>query len=132
MPTKLTFIISFVLIFVLSRALTLQGAQEASGNLPSRSISPNDLLSITVYGSPELTRLVRVGTDGLIRLPMLTRKVIAAGMLPQELEERLADALTEDGILVDPAVTVAIAEYSEYSPHQRRRRRTPSAHLSGI
>jgi polysaccharide export outer membrane protein len=43
---------------------------------------------------------------------MLTHKVVAAGILPQELEERLAGALTEDGILVDPSVTVVIAEYS--------------------
>jgi polysaccharide export outer membrane protein len=98
------------LLFVF--ALGIHAAQEAPGNLPARPISPNDLLSITVYGSPELTRSVRVGTDGLIRLPMLTHKVLAAGTLPQELEERLAVALTEDGILVDPSVTVAIAEYS--------------------
>jgi len=93
-------------------ALALHAAQEAPGNLPARSISPNDLLSITVYGSPELTRSVRVGTDGLVRLPMLAHKVLASGVLPQELEERIARALTEDGILVDPSVTVAIAEYS--------------------
>jgi polysaccharide biosynthesis/export protein len=100
------------LSLLLIAALALHAAQEAPGNLPARSIAPNDLLSITVYGSPELTRSVRVGTDGLIRLPMLTHKVLAAGMLPQELEERVAAALTEDGILVEPAVTVAIAEYS--------------------
>jgi len=91
---------------------SLQAAQEASGNLPARPISPNDLLSVTVYGSPELTRSVRVGSDGLIRLPMLSQRVAAVGMLPQELEERLAAALTADGILVEPSVTVAIAEYS--------------------
>jgi polysaccharide export outer membrane protein len=99
-----------ILIFV--SVFYLHAAQEAPGNLPARPISPNDLLSVTVYGSPELTRSVRVGTDGLIRLPLLTHKMPAAGMLPQELEERLASALNADGILVDPAVTVAIAEYS--------------------
>src|SRR6202035_5333163 len=44
--------------------------------------------------------------------PMLARKVPAAGMLPQELELSLAGALAADGILIDPSVTVAIAEYS--------------------
>jgi polysaccharide export outer membrane protein len=43
---------------------------------------------------------------------MLAHKMPAAGILPQELEERLASALNADGILVDPSVTVAIAEYS--------------------
>jgi polysaccharide export outer membrane protein len=99
-----------ILIFL--SAIYVQAAQEAPGNLPARPISPNDLLSITVYGSPELTRSVRVGADGLIRLPMLAHKMPAAGILPQELEERLASALNADGILVDPSVTVAIAEYS--------------------
>jgi polysaccharide export outer membrane protein len=100
------------LILIFLSAFYLQAAQEAPGNLPARPISPNDLLSVTVYGSPELTRSVRVGADGLIRLPMLAHKMPAAGMLPQELEERLASALNADGILVDPSVTVAIAEYS--------------------
>jgi polysaccharide export outer membrane protein len=100
------------LIQLLLSALCLQAAQEAPGNLPARPISPNDLLSVTVYGSPELTRSVRVGSDGLIRLPMLAHKMAAAGMLPQELEERVASALNADGILVDPSVTVAIAEYA--------------------
>jgi polysaccharide export outer membrane protein len=102
----------FFFSLVLFSASCLWASQEAPGNLPARPISPADLLSITVYGSPELTRSVRVGTDGLIRLPMLVRKVEAAGMLPQELEVRLASALAADGILVDPSVTVAIAEYS--------------------
>lgn len=100
------------LLLIFWCAIYLQAAQEAPGNLPARPISPNDLLSVTVYGSPELTRSVRVGTDGMIRLPMLAHKMPAAGMLPQELEERLASALNADGILVDPSVTVAIAEYS--------------------
>lgn len=102
----------FKLYLVFLAVICLSAAQEAPGNLPARPISPNDLLSITVYGSPELTRSVRVGADGLIRLPMLARKIEAVGMLPQELEVRLASALSSDGILVDPSVTVAIAEYS--------------------
>jgi polysaccharide export outer membrane protein len=87
-------------------------AQEVHGNLPARPIAPNDLISVTVYGSPELTRLVRVGSDGYIRFPMLPEKVAATGLEPVQLEERIATELTEAKILVDPAVTVAIAEYA--------------------
>jgi polysaccharide export outer membrane protein len=102
----------FPLGLILLSAICLHAAPQAPGNLPARSISANDLLSVTVYGSPELTRSVRVGADGMIRLPMLSHKIQASGMLPQELEEGLAAALNTDGILVDPSVTVAIAEYS--------------------
>jgi polysaccharide biosynthesis/export protein len=84
---------------------------QTPGNLPARKIVPNDLLSISVYGSPELTRSVRVGMDGTIRLPMLA-PLSAQGSLPDELEGKIASALSKGGILVDPAVTVAIAEYS--------------------
>ena len=83
----------------------------ASANLPAQAIGASDLLAISVYGAPELTRTVRVGDDGLIRLPMLRRKINVLGRMPAEVETLLAEALIEEEILVDPAVSVAIAEY---------------------
>ena len=97
----------FAFLTVAACALAQNGA-----NLPSRAIAPNDLLTLTVYGSPELSRSLRVGSDGTVRLPMLSRRVKAAGALPQELEEIVSKALSEGGILVDPAVSIGIAEYS--------------------
>jgi polysaccharide export outer membrane protein len=82
-----------------------------SGNLPAQKIGPNDLLSISVYGAPELTRTVRVSAEGFIRLAMLKQKVNAQGLMPSEVEEKIAVALTAEQILVDPVVTVNIAEY---------------------
>ncbi len=55
---------------------------EASANLPAQRIGPNDLIAVSVYDSPELTRTVRVGADGLIRLPMLKQRIQAEGLLP--------------------------------------------------
>jgi polysaccharide biosynthesis/export protein len=88
-------------------------AQEPSlaGNLPAQKIGPNDLLSVTVYGAPELTRTVRVSSEGFLRLPMLKQKVEAIGLMPSDLEEKIATALDTEKILVDPVVTVTIAEY---------------------
>ena len=100
------------LLQLLLPALALRAAQEAPGNLPARPIAPNDLVSVTVYGSPELTRSVRVGSDGYLRFPMLPQKIVASGLEPVQLEERIAKELEEARILVDPAVTVAIAEYA--------------------
>jgi polysaccharide export outer membrane protein len=96
------------------QALWQEGqSPEASlaGNLPAQKIGPNDLLSISVYGAPELTRTVRVGADGFLRLPMLKKKVEAKGLMPVDLEDEIASALSAEQILVDPVVTVAIAEY---------------------
>ncbi len=88
-----------------------QEAQPLPGNLPAQKIGPNDLLSLSVYGSPELTRTVRVSAEGFLRLPMLKQKVEAKGLMPSDLEEKIATALSAEEILVDPVVTVTIAEY---------------------
>jgi polysaccharide export outer membrane protein len=81
------------------------------GNLPIQRIGADDLISIQVYDSPELTRTVRVSQEGYIRLPMMTRPVKAAGLLPTELEGFVADELKAEQILIRPMVTVSIAEY---------------------
>ena len=83
-------------------------------NLPAQKIGPNDLLNISVYDAPELTRTVRVGADGLIRLPMLKRQIKAEGLMPAQLESAIAEAVTAEQLLVDPFVTVTVAEYSSY------------------
>ncbi|HVO99148.1 MAG TPA: polysaccharide biosynthesis/export family protein [Bryobacteraceae bacterium] len=107
--------LSFLLLFAgFIPAQEIQtAAMEPSllGNLPAQKIGPNDLLSISVYGAPELTRTVRVSAEGFIRLPMLKQKVEAKGLMPSDLEEKIAVALSVAEILVDPVVTVTIAEY---------------------
>ena len=85
---------------------------EPSTNLPAQKIGPRDLISIQVYDSPELTRMVRVGSDGNIHLPMLKQQIKAEGLMPDVLEDVLAKALAEEGLIVDPFVTVTVAEYS--------------------
>lgn len=85
--------------------------QMVSTNLPSQRIGPNDLLSIQIYGAPELSRTVRVSQEGKIQIPMLKVGFIADGKFPGELESVIAEALAREKILVDPSVTVTIAEY---------------------
>lgn len=85
---------------------------ESPVNLPAQKIGPRDLIAIQVYDSPELTRTVRIGADGMFRLPMLKQPIQAEGLMPSDLETALAKALEEEGILVEPLVTVTVAEYS--------------------
>jgi len=80
-------------------------------NLPTEKIGKDDLIGITVYDAPELTRTVRVGSDGDIRLPMLRQHIPAAGLYPAELETAIAAALTDGNVLVDPIVSVSVVEY---------------------
>jgi polysaccharide biosynthesis/export protein len=85
---------------------------DGSGNLPTQPVGINDLLSVTVYGAPELSRAVRVSPDGAMRLPMLKQSIAARGLLPSELEGRIAAAFAEEQILIDPVVTITLAEIS--------------------
>ena len=83
----------------------------AYSNLPTQPVGPDDLLALSVYDSPELTRTVRVDADGNIRLPMLKDAIQVRGMVPSQLESAIARALTKGNVLVDPVVTVTIVEY---------------------
>jgi polysaccharide export outer membrane protein len=101
-------------VYLLLLLLCVAKAQEPalpSTNLPARPLVANDLLSVVVYGAPELTRSVRVSGTGNIRMPMLKRTIEVAGLMPSDVEARIAEALAAEEILVDPAVTVTVAEY---------------------
>src|ERR1044071_794026 len=64
-------------------------AAEATGtNLPIQRIGANDLVAISVYDAPELTRTVRVDAEGFVRLPMLKHRLQAVGLMPAELDRQ--------------------------------------------
>ena len=86
---------------------------ETGANLPAQKIGARDLIVVQVYGSPELSRSVRVGTDGMIRLPMLRQRIQGAGMMPNDLENTVAKALEEEGLIVDPLVKIGRASCRE-------------------
>ena len=91
-----------------NRALTIP---ELGANLPAQAVGPNDLIAVSIYDAPELSRTIRVSADGFIRLPMLKQRIKAQGLFPAELETAIATAVRGEQILVDPFVTVTIAEY---------------------
>ncbi|MBN1689109.1 MAG: polysaccharide biosynthesis/export family protein [Candidatus Omnitrophica bacterium] len=70
-----------------------------------------DLLQIEVYDEEDLTREVRVLTDGMISFPLLG-SITAAGLTVQELEQSLTKKLGEK-YLVNPQVTVFVKEFSQ-------------------
>ena len=85
--------------------------EAGTANLPSQRLGVDDLIAVSVYDAPELTRTVRVETDGSIHLPMLKNGIAAAGIYPGDLESSIADALKSEQILVDPVVKVTVVEY---------------------
>ena len=107
---------SSLAILLLSASSLAQVQPVTTQNLPAQEIHPNDLVGVSVYGEPELTRTVRVGADGTIRLPMLKEKIKADGLMPEELEQAIVRALKTQEILIHPFVTVTVAEYHSLPP----------------
>src|SRR5437588_9970508 len=69
-------------------------------NLPAQKLGVDDLIAVSVYDAPELTRTVRVEGDGSIHLPLLKEGIAAAGKLPRVLEDGIVEALKTEQILV--------------------------------
>ncbi len=81
------------------------------GNHQDYRVGIGDLLEIEVYDEPDLTREVRVLTDGKISLPLLGT-IRAAERTVQELQEEIRRLLGAK-YLVDPQVTVFVKEFSQ-------------------
>lgn len=79
----------------------------APGPSADYQIGPQDVLTISVWKEPEITRTVPVRPDGKISLPLLN-DVQAAGLTPMELAESITIGLKK--FIADPQVTVIVTE----------------------
>lgn len=84
---------------------------DPEANLPAQKVGPNDLLSVSVEDCPELTRNFRVSAKGMLVLPLLKKSIYVAGKLPEEIETEISQALIDGQLLVQPVVSVSVAEY---------------------
>ncbi len=73
---------------------------------PNYTIGPQDVLDISVWKEPELTRSVPVRPDGKISLPLLN-DVQAAGLTPSQLAAQITTSLKK--FVTEPQVTVIVA-----------------------
>jgi polysaccharide export outer membrane protein len=93
--------------------LLSQAGRATLVNYRDYQVGPEDLLEVQVFGQDNLNRQVRVNGQGMISLP-LVGEVQVAGLSPQKLEKRLADAYGSE-FLRNPQMTVTVKEYR----HQR-------------
>ena len=70
-------------------------------------IGPEDVLDISVWKNPELSRKVPVRPDGKVSLP-LVNDIQAAGLTPSQLREQLTKKLTE--FVPTPEVAVIVSD----------------------
>ncbi|HTL47452.1 MAG TPA: polysaccharide biosynthesis/export family protein [Verrucomicrobiae bacterium] len=100
-----------ILAFLLS-AIFCPPSQAAKKEVDSQSykIGVGDLLGVEVYDEPDLTKEVRVLTDGFISFPLLG-SIQAQGNTVRKLENMIRDKLAAK-YLVNPQVTVFVKEFS--------------------
>lgn len=94
-----------------SAGSTSNGLTQSGTPLPLLPLGPDDLLTVNVLGVPALSKPIRVGEDGSIRMPMVDKPIAASGKLPAELESDIAEALRHEELVREPLVTVTVTEY---------------------
>lgn len=83
-------------------------APQAPASSPAYVLGPEDVVEVTVYGYDNLTRIVTVGPDGTISLP-LAGTVMAAGLTVEQLTAALVQRFA--AYIRRPQVTVSVKEY---------------------
>lgn len=102
------------------------GAQGA----PDHRIGAGDMVAIEVFGEQDLSPKVKVGDRGTISYPFLGELQVA-GLTTRELQQRIHDGLKGD-YLIDPKVSVTIAEYRPFYVNGEVRNPGAFAYESGM
>jgi len=103
---------SIVTVGLVASAMVLTGLAATAGVDGEYKIGPEDVLDITVWDNPTLSRAVPVRPDGKISLPLLN-DVQVAGLSPMQLRELLAKKLAE--YMPSPEVSVIVREIRSLS-----------------
>lgn len=88
-------------------------AQDDEANGSGYHISVGDLIEISVYDEPDLSKTIRVPPDGIISYPLLGNLPVL-GLTARELKEKISELLAND-YLVNPQVSVFIRNYGNFS-----------------
>jgi polysaccharide biosynthesis/export protein len=75
------------------------------------SIGSGDLLNVTVFDVPELSRDVRVSQSGTISIPLVPTRLHVAGLTEAQAEQVIADILSANGLVSHPEVGVIVKEH---------------------
>jgi polysaccharide export outer membrane protein len=97
---------------------TTQQTNDRIQELAKLTVSPyadiplgaGDLIHVEVFDVPELSRDVRVSTTGMIGFPLVHERIVAAGLTPFELEQKIQELLIQNGLVSHPQVSVFVKE----------------------
>ena len=74
-------------------------------------IGNGDLLDISVFDVPELTRELRVSQTGTIGIPLVPIRLRVAGLTELQAEQKIAEVLEANGLVSHPEVGVMVKEH---------------------
>ncbi len=81
-------------------------------NIPHDYIIGNgDLLEISVFDVPELTRSIRVSQTGMISIPLVPVRIRVAGLTELQAEQKIGEVLEANGLVSHPEVAVIVREH---------------------
>lgn len=79
--------------------------------LPAEILGKSDLIEIRVPYCPELSHSFRIGTDGMLVVPLLHQELKIAGLTPAQAAAHIRWALIAEQVMPDPTVNVSVVEY---------------------
>ena len=74
-------------------------------------IGSGDLLDISVFDVPELSKEVRVSQTGTVNIPLVPVRLRLAGLSETQAEQKIAEVLEANGLVSHPEVGVAVKEH---------------------
>ena len=86
-------------------------SQTSKSSTHEYTIGSGDLLDISVFDVPELTREVRVNQSGTISIPLVPARLHVAGLTETQAEQKIADVLEANGLVSHPQVGVSVKEH---------------------
>jgi polysaccharide biosynthesis/export protein len=87
------------------------GAAAKSSSPHEYTIGPGDLLSISVFDVPDLSREIRVSQSGTISIPLVPTRIHVMGLTEAQAEQVIADVLQANGLVSHPEVGVLVKEH---------------------
>lgn len=88
-----------------------EGPAQQSSQAPTITIGPGDLLNVDVFDTPELSGTTRVNQNGEANLTVIG-SIRLAGLTANQAARKVEEELRARGLMIDPHVSVSIAEYA--------------------
>lgn len=74
------------------------------------TLGPGDIFRMEIVGEPDIPTEFQVAADGTVTFPYV-HVMKVSGLEPQEVSQKVREALIEKKILTDPSVIVSVTEY---------------------